>query len=120
MKNIQVIDGAQNCAYSIYAASNRAFKAIFPGDGQDIEFIEDFIKRVGQKKAGKILGPIWRRRLEKQDVNGINGTLFYELKTKKRFYPTKRETDLDAIPRGRAVLRTRRVQRAVAGELNGA
>ena len=120
VKNIQVIDGAENCAYSIFAVSDRAFKAIFPGDGQDIEFIEDFIRRVGRKKASQILAPIWRRRIDKQNANGIHGTLFYQLKSKKRFYPTKRETDLDAIPRGRAALRTQRVQRAVAGELNGA
>jgi hypothetical protein len=41
--------------------------------------------------------------LEKRSVNGIHGTLFYELKDKKRFYPTKHETDLDAIPKGRKI-----------------
>jgi hypothetical protein len=97
LKNIQVIDGATNCAYSIFAVSDRAFKAIFPGNGQDIEFIEDFIRRAGQRKAGEILKPIWQHRIEKKNVTGIHGTLFYELKTKKRFYPTKHETDLDAI-----------------------
>ena len=38
-----------------------------------------------------------KRYLEKNNVTGIHGTLFYELETKKRFYPTKRETDLDEI-----------------------
>ncbi len=101
MKNIQVIDGAENCAYSIFAISDRGFKWIFPRAGQDIEFIEDFIRRVGKKKASEVLSPIWKNRLEKRSVNGIHGTLFYELKDKKRFYPTKHETDLDAIPKGR-------------------
>jgi hypothetical protein len=103
VKNIQVIDRAENCAYSIFAVSDRTFKAIFPGDGQDIEFVEDFIIRVGRKKAREMLDPIWRRRIDKQNAKGIHGTLFYQLKSKKRFYPAKREADLDDIPRGRAV-----------------
>ena len=97
MKNIQVIDGATNCAYSVFAVSEKIFKAIFPEDGQDIEFVEDFIRRVGKKKAGELLTPVWKNRLEKGDVVGIHGTLFYELETKKVFYPTKRETDLDRL-----------------------
>jgi len=96
LKNIQVIDRATNCAYSIFAVSERAFKLIFPGDKQDIEFAEDFFRRLGNKKAQKILNPVWRNRLEKKNVEGIHGTLFYQLKTKKQFYPTKCESDLDA------------------------
>ena len=95
MKNIQVVDGATNCAYDIFAVSANTFKAIFPGDGQDIEFFEDFVRRVGEEKAGELLTPVWQNRVEKVDVSGINGTLFYELEVKKQFYPTKRESDLD-------------------------
>jgi len=97
VKNIQVVDGAPNCAYSIFAVSEKTFKAIFPGEGQDIEFVEDFIRRAGKRRAGELLNPVWQKRFEKKSVNGIHGTLFYELEIKKRFYPTKRETDLDRI-----------------------
>ncbi len=96
MKNIQVIDGAINCAYSIFSASDKTFKVIFPGNGQNIEFVNDLVRRVGKKRAGELLSPIWQKRVEKNSVKGIHGTLFYELETKKPFYPTKRETDLDA------------------------
>ncbi|MEG7978457.1 MAG: hypothetical protein NY202_00600 [Mollicutes bacterium UO1] len=40
-KNIQVIDGADNCHYPIYSIEEEYFNLIFP-NGQDIEFIEDF------------------------------------------------------------------------------
>jgi hypothetical protein len=96
VKNIQVIDGADNCAYDIYAASDDDFAALFPGDGQDIEFIEDFLKRVKKARAQEILTRLWTAPADKKKLRGIHGTLFYQLeRTKKRFYPTKRETDLD-------------------------
>ena len=63
MKNIQIIDGANNCAYSICKASDETFSLIFPFLGQDIEFVEDFVKRVGEKKAGEILEAVCLRSL---------------------------------------------------------
>ena len=35
MKNIQVIDGARNCVYDIFAATEEEFALIFPAD-QDV------------------------------------------------------------------------------------
>lgn len=96
MKNIQVIDGAMNCAYSIYSVTEEEFKFLFPEPGQDIEFIEDVIERSGDERVGKVMMPVWKRGwVEKTEVRGIHGTLFYELSWKKKFYPTKRETDFD-------------------------
>jgi hypothetical protein len=95
MKNILVIDGALNCAYDIYASTHETFKEIFPKKGQDIEFIDDFIARVGKKRAIKLLKPLWAMRQEKRRVRGIHGTLFYQLSFKKEFYPNKRDDDLD-------------------------
>jgi hypothetical protein len=93
MKHIQVIDGALNCTYDIFASSEGDFDEIFP-DGQDIEFIEDFIKRVGKKKAGEITQRLFFHRVDKKTVQGIQGTLFYELGFKKQFYPTKKEAEM--------------------------
>jgi len=36
MKNIQVFDGAENAAFSIFQATDEEFEAIFP-DGRDME-----------------------------------------------------------------------------------
>ncbi len=94
MKNIQVIDGADNCTYDIFAVSDKDFKLIFPGD-RDIEFVKDFVKRVGGEKSHKILSKAWKNWVNKKEVNGIHGTLFFELdKTKKKFYPNRKETDI--------------------------
>lgn len=95
MKNIQVIDDADNCAYSIFAIEEDGFNMIFPGEGQDIEFASDFFERVGEEIAREVLEPAWKNRVDKQKVQGIHGTLFYNLDFKKEFYRNKRESDFD-------------------------
>lgn len=94
MKNIQVIDGAANCTYSIYSVTDEEFVILFPNPGQDIEFIEDAIERVGDENLGSIMRPVWNRPVEKRDVRGIHGTIFYELYWKREYYPTKKEVEM--------------------------
>ena len=98
MKNIQIIDGATNCAYDIYSATEEDFLLIFPMSGQDIQFIEDIRDQEIIKQA---LARLWTKRLPKPEVNGIHGTLFYELPGKKQFYPNRKEDDL-TVGLGRA------------------
>jgi hypothetical protein len=95
MKNIQVIDGANNCSYDIFAVTDDEYKILFPDPGQDIEFIEDAIDRAGECKLGAIMKNVWARRIKKTDVNGIHGTIFYELLWKKRYYPNKKDDDIE-------------------------
>jgi hypothetical protein len=94
MKNIQIIEPADNCTYSIFSTTAVDFKKIFPEEGQDIEFVEDFIKRLGKRHASAILERLWRTPVEKTDVIGIDGTLFFQLEYKKIFYPTKRDCEM--------------------------
>jgi TPR repeat protein len=94
MKNVQVIDGAVNCSYEVFAITNKDFALMFPA-GAEIEFISDFVRRVGEKTADRITKAMWERLRNKNELNGIHGTLFYELDFKKEFYPTRRNTDLD-------------------------
>jgi hypothetical protein len=96
MKNIQIIDGADNCTYDIYAVTDDEFSAIFPGD-TDVEFVEDFVERVGEVRAGEISEAMWLRRVDKKSANGIHGTLFYELRKKAVYYPTKKEAEAIAL-----------------------
>lgn len=97
MKNIQVIDDATNCSFSVYAASDEDFAAIFCQEGQDVEFIEDLVARVGSRRAAKLVLRSTSRsgRVDKCKVCGIHGTLFFGLLERKKWYPNKRETDLD-------------------------
>lgn len=100
MKNIQVIDGADNCVYDIFAATDREFALIFP-NGQDVEFIDDFVGRVGEKQAKKVLDAMWKRQRNKKEISGLHGTLFYELDFKKQYYPTKKQKEAIAFPGNR-------------------
>ena len=94
MKNVQVIDGAENCTYPIYAMEDEEFLLIFPEPGQDIEFIEDVMERLSKEQVSFAFKSIWNRELNKRTVTGIHGTLFYELYHKKKYYPTKRDSEM--------------------------
>jgi len=96
MKNVQVVDGAENCMYEIYSIDDESFFKIFP-DGQDIEFVDDFIARLGEEISNPILEKLWEGRQEKKKVKGIHGTLFYELDYKKKYYPTKKENEMKLV-----------------------
>ena len=93
MKNIQVIDGADNCVYDIYSISEDDFKIIFPNNNQNIEFIEDLETRIGIEKLENLNTRIWENRIPKNEVRGINGTLFYQLLYKKQYYHNKIDSD---------------------------
>jgi len=97
MRNIQVIDNASNCAYSLFAATDDEFDVIFP-NGTDVEFAEDFFNRVGDAVGTKITQRIWKRPIDKKTAHGIHGTLFYQLLQKKRYYPTKKQVEM--VPLG--------------------
>jgi hypothetical protein len=95
MKNIQVIDGALNCTYSLFQATDEEFALLFPEPRQDIQYAEDLVLLPGQEKIEAALRRIWERPIRKQDAIGIHGTLFYELERYKTYYREKREDAID-------------------------
>lgn len=94
MKNIQIIDGASNCVYDIFAATEEEFILVFP-NGTDIAFIDEVYAREDSEILDQAFSGIWLRRIQKSQANGIHGTLFYELEEKKIYYPNR--CDCDAI-----------------------
>lgn len=92
-RNIQVIDPAENCTYDVFEISEEDFAMLFPEEGQDIEFSEDFFERAGGA-AEPVWERLWTNRLEKREVHGIHGTLFCGMESRRRFYPTKRESEM--------------------------
>ncbi|MFZ6774027.1 hypothetical protein ACO0LB_15055 [Undibacterium sp. SXout7W] len=92
MKNIQVIDGAMNSVYDIFAATEDEFSLIFP-EGQDIAFIDEVLARGPRESLDAAFSEIWNRRLPKAEVMGIHGILFYELEHKKQYYPTRKDEE---------------------------
>lgn len=102
MKNIQVIDGAQNAVYDIFGATDEEFALIFP-PGQDIAFISEVLARGPKAELDEALGRICKRRLRKCDAMGVHGVLFYQLDNKMQYYPSR--TDEAAINPGGSALR---------------
>lgn len=97
MKNIQIIDNAENCTYSIFAISDDDFKIIFPEDDQDIEFNTDLEARLQKHELMELAKRLWKKPIDKKIINGIDGTMFYNLEEKKKYYPTKKEKDIKTI-----------------------
>jgi hypothetical protein len=96
MKHVQIIDGALNCTYSIFAVDDAEFEVLFP-NGTDIEFNDNLFSRLGEAEASQLLARVWARSVEKKSVSGIHGTLFYDLGYKKKYYPTKREREMQVV-----------------------
>jgi hypothetical protein len=94
VKNIQVIDGADNATFSVFRATDEEFDYIFPAPGQDIELVEDFFARHTEKNATEILSNLWLRPVHKSKASGIDGTLYYGYADKRHHLPaSKREID---------------------------
>lgn len=96
MKNIQVIDGALNCTFSIFEATDEEFALLFPGPGQEIQFAEDLAQLPAREAIAAALTRIWERPIRKRDVHGIHGTLFYGLDRYKSIYRERREDGVDS------------------------
>jgi len=92
MKNTQVIDGADNCVYDIFAAPDQVFDLVF-APGTDVAFAEELEKRPDAEHVFKALATIWANRLPMSHVQGIHGTLFYGLIGKRKYYPTLRDEE---------------------------
>jgi hypothetical protein len=94
-----VIDGAENCAYDIFAATDEEFSLLFPGDRQNIAFMDDIERSLPKPKFTAVTALLWKRPIEKQNARGIHGLLFCQLQGKKQFYPNRRDDDLDGSAR---------------------
>jgi hypothetical protein len=94
VKNIQVIDAADNCTFSVFQATEDEFQALFPGEGQDIEFSRDLFERLTEAQASSMMEAIWQRPILKKEAVGIHGTLFFQFESRRKYFPeTKREKD---------------------------
>ena len=90
MKNIQIIDGAENCVYDIFSATDEEFALIFKV-GKDVAFIDEVYDTGEEKQLDAAFNNIWQRRIKKSDAQGVHGIIFYELDKKKVYYPTRND-----------------------------
>ena len=94
MKNVLIVDGAQNCAYDIFAATDEEFLLMFPVECQDIAFIDEILAEESRPALDQAFKRMWQRPVEKKTISGLHGTIFYELEFKKKYYPNRRDSDL--------------------------
>jgi hypothetical protein len=94
MKNIMIIDGADNCAYDVFAATDDEFALFFPAEGQDIAFADELWAKPVQPRIKRAFDALWGRPVDKKSMAGLHGTIFYQLESKKQYYPNRRDSDL--------------------------
>lgn len=92
MKNVQIIDGAINCVYDIFAVTDEEFALIFK-ENTDVAFIDEIYAEGDSESLDLAFANIWRRRIKKSEVCGIHGIIFYELEMKKIYYPTRKDEE---------------------------
>jgi hypothetical protein len=92
MKYIQVIDGADNCVYDVFASSDEDHGVLFP-NGTDIAFAEELSARPDASAVSAALQRLWENRVPKAQANGIHGLLFFGLLKKRPYYPTLRDEE---------------------------
>ena len=92
MKNIQVIDSADNSVYDIFQATDEEFSLIYP-IGEDVAFIDEVYARGPSKELGAAFERIWKRRIPKRNAMGIHGLLYFELDFKMKYYPTRKDEE---------------------------
>jgi hypothetical protein len=102
VKNIQVIDGALNCTFSIFQATEEEFALLFPEPQQDIQYTEDLALLPYLEGVEDALSRIWERPVRKRDALGIHGTLFCGLERYKAWYRDKREDAVESSAVNRA------------------
>ena len=96
MKNVQVIDAADNCTFSVFEFTDEQFSLIFPRNGQDLVFAEELEEALSEIELGEAFEGMWDRPVDKQKLQGLHGTLFYGFDNKKHYFPkSRRECDSD-------------------------
>ena len=96
MKNVQIIDAAQNCTFSVFQFTEVQFALLFPNPGQDIAFADELLIYLTTAQREAAFEGVWDRPIAKSDIIGLHGTLFYEFEKRKQHFPvSRREYDFD-------------------------
>jgi hypothetical protein len=114
MKNVQVIDSADNCTFPIFQFTEAQYILIFSNFGQDIAFIEEVTDRLSDDEMLAAFSDVWDRPVDKYEIVGLHGTLFYEFEDRKSHFPaTRRECDFDdsAVNAAQRLLNARKRQK---------
>ncbi|MFD1156215.1 hypothetical protein [Undibacterium aquatile] len=78
MKNIQIIDGADNSVFDIFAAAEEEFSLIF-ADGHDVAFIDELMASGPESELDDAFNRIWTRRIPHARCNGYPRHSFFRV-----------------------------------------
>jgi hypothetical protein len=96
LKNVQVIDGAVNSTFDIYAVPDEVFTFIFP-EAHNVAFLKDTERRLSEYQIDEVQfwQQFYKNRVFKPQVRGIHGTLHLTGSlVQERYFPTRREEDV--------------------------
>ena len=96
MKNVQVIDGAVNSTFDIYAISEDTYNVIF-SNGEDVVFLDSVEVRLRSLNIDKeaFWQRFYRKKVLKKEVEGIHGTLHLTGSfCQEQYFPTHKENEV--------------------------
>jgi hypothetical protein len=94
MKNVQVIDDADNCTFPIFQFTEAQFELVFQNEAQDIAFIDEVLAALSDEQEALAFEGVWDRPISKSEIVGLHGTLFYGFAKKSKHFPASR-TEFD-------------------------
>ena len=99
LKYVQLIDNSRSCTHDICEIEADVFKIVFPAPGQNIEFSRDIRRRLRRSKTNELFRELRGNLVDKKTIPRIDGTLFFKLDVKKKYYPTKKDKELAPFSR---------------------
>ena len=79
MKHIEIVDGALNSRFELYAVTDQIFDLLFPADEDEI-YLEDLSKELQEDAA--FWDQVYAREVDRRTVQGIHGILHTHPKAK--------------------------------------
>ncbi len=79
MKHIEIVDGALNSRFELYAVTDQIFDLLFPSEEDEI-YLEDLNKELQENTA--FWDQVYAREVDRRTVKGIHGILHTHPKAK--------------------------------------
>ena len=79
MKHIEIVDGALNSRFELYAVTDQVFDLLFPIEKDEI-YLEDLSKELQENAA--FWDQVYAREVDRRTVQGIHGILHTNPKAK--------------------------------------
>ncbi|WP_308909979.1 hypothetical protein [Pseudokordiimonas caeni] len=99
MKNILVASWHYLCPYKIYQIPNSIFAEIFDREGQNIQFWERLVSKLGAVRCEELEAEFNANCISRRHVTGIQGVLLVGMEEAIASFPTLRNCDLEPFGR---------------------